>query len=77
MANKNHERFNTMDLNFFLSSAVRFCLFTISDKPTPAQIINIEVELPVNNVINLPGRVGFANDPKQKLKLTINMPNIA
>jgi hypothetical protein len=77
MASKNHDLFNTIDLNLFLSSAVRPCLLTISDKPIPAQIINMEVELPVKRVMNLPAKVVLLNDPKQKLKLTMYMPKIA
>jgi hypothetical protein len=45
--------------------------------PIPAQIINMEVELPIKRLVNLATRVSFLKVPKPKIKFTIYIPKIA
>ena len=37
----------------------------------------MEVEFPTNSAVNLPAQDGSPKEPKQNVKFTINMPNMA
>ncbi len=65
------------DLSLLFSSLVYVSRFVIKTTPIPAQIINIEVELPMKRFVNFPKIVSSRNEPKQKVKFTINIPKIA
>lgn len=76
-ATKNQERFRIIDFNFDFSCLLYSFLFVIKETPIPASIIKIAVELPTKRLRNCPSEDLSWNEPKQKLKFTINIPKIA
>ena len=74
---RNHERLSITFLAWVRFSWLLFLLLVINDKPIPARIINIAVEFPTKRFKNFPNAEVYENDPKQKLKFTMNIPKIA
>ena len=63
--------------NLFFTSELPVSLLVIKITPIPAQIIKIEVEFPINRFVNCPGKDLSANVPKQNVKFTMYIPNMA